>query len=104
MQLSERFAEIVKPNEPLASYTNLKLGGPAEMLVQPRSREELAEVVRQCHAQNIPLRVLGGGGNLLVRDEGVKGVVLRLSEAASTQITLEGRRLQCGAGAPRSAP
>jgi hypothetical protein len=41
-------ADIVKRNEPLAPYTHLRLGGPAEMLVQPRSREELSAVVRQC--------------------------------------------------------
>ena len=103
MPLPERFAEIVKPNEPLASYTHLKLGGPAEMLVQPRSREELADVLRHCNTKNIPIRVLGGGGNVLVRDEGVVGVVLRLSEPAFTQIAVDGRRVSCGAGLPLSA-
>ena len=80
----DEFAEIIKPNEPLAPYTHLKLGGPAEMLVQPRSREELSAVVRRCFEERIPLRVLGSGCNLLVRDEGVQGVVLRLSEPAFT--------------------
>jgi UDP-N-acetylmuramate dehydrogenase len=99
MQLLERFAEIAKRDEPLASYTHLKLGGPADVLVQPRSREELAEVVRHCRAKSIPVRVLGGGGNLLVSDEGVRGVVLRLSEPAFTQLAVEGRRVRCGCGA-----
>jgi UDP-N-acetylmuramate dehydrogenase len=78
----EEFADIVKPNEPLAPYMHLKLGGPAEMLVQPRCRDELSRVVRHCFAERIPLRVLGCGCNMLVRDEGVRGVVLRLSEPA----------------------
>ncbi len=103
MQLLERFAEIVKPNEPLASYTHLRLGGVAEMLVQPRSRDELAQVLRHCHAKGIPIRVLGGGGNVLVPDDGVPGVVLRLNEPAFMQIAVEGARAHCGAGVPLSA-
>ena len=67
------FEAILKRNEPLAPYTYLKLGGPAEMLVQPRSHEELSAVVRRCFQEHIPLRVLGSGCNMLVRDEGVRG-------------------------------
>ena len=99
----EEFADIVKPNEPLAPYTFLKLGGPADLLVQPRSREELAAVVRRCFERHLPLRVLGSGCNLLVRDEGVTGAVLRLSAAAFTQVAVTGRRVRAGTGAPLSA-
>ena len=67
--LLEEFAEIVKPNEALAPYTYLKVGGPAELLIQPRSVEELSGVVRACFQKKIALRVLGGGCNILVRDE-----------------------------------
>src|SRR5690348_2175709 len=88
------FAEIIKRNEPLAPYTHLKLGGPAEMLVQPRSREELSRLVRHCFAERIPLRVLGSGCNMLVRDEGVRGAILRLSEPAFTQLSVEGNRVR----------
>jgi UDP-N-acetylmuramate dehydrogenase len=97
------FADIVKYDEPLAPYTFLKLGGPAEMLVQPRAREELSAVVRRCTQERVPLRVLGGGCNVLVRDEGVKGAVLRLSEPAFTQVAVEGRRVRAGTGAPLAA-
>lgn len=97
------FAEFVKLEQPLAPYTYLKLGGPAEALVQPRSVAELCDVVRRCWAAGIPPRVLGGGCNLLVRDEGVRGVVLRLCEPAFTQITVDGMRVRAGAGATLSA-
>jgi UDP-N-acetylmuramate dehydrogenase len=97
------FAEIVKRQEPLAPYTYLKIGGPAEMLVQPRTRDELAAVVRQCMRERIPLRVLGAGCNILVRDEGVRGAVLRLSEPAFAQIAVEGRRVWARSGAGLSA-
>jgi UDP-N-acetylmuramate dehydrogenase len=97
------FADIVKPNEPLAPYTYFKLGGPAEMLVQPRSGEELAAVVRRCTEKRIPLRILGGGSNVLVRDEGIPGAVLRLSAPAFTEIKVDGKRIRAGAGAILSA-
>src|SRR5438105_13474631 len=103
MSALDEFAEIVKRDEPLAPFTHLKLGGPAEVLAQPRSRDELAALVKHCFAERVPLRVLGSGCNLLVRDEGVKGVVLRLSEPAFTQITVEGKRARAGTGAAVSA-
>lgn len=99
----ENFAEIVKPNEPLAPYTHFKLGGPAEFFVQPRSREELAGVVKHCFQKGIPLRTLGNGCHILVRDEGVRGGVLRLSDPAFAQIGVEERRIRAGTGAPLSA-
>jgi UDP-N-acetylmuramate dehydrogenase len=103
MAVLDEFADVIKRHEPLAPYTYLKLGGPAEMLVQPRSRDELSRVVQRCFQEGTPLRVLGSGCNLLVRDEGVAGAVLRLNEPAFTQITVEGRRVRAGTGAPVSA-
>src|SRR4051812_3311003 len=98
-----QFADLVQRQVPLAPFTYLKLGGPAEMLVQPRSREELAITVRHCFELRLPLRVLGNGCNLLVNDDGVKGVVVRLSEPAFAQVSVEGRRVRAGAGTALSA-
>jgi UDP-N-acetylmuramate dehydrogenase len=95
-----QFAEIVKRNEPLAAYTQLKVGGPAEWLVQPRSTEELIAVVRECLNEQMPMRVLGSGGTVLAPDEGVRGTVLRLSEPSFTTVSVEGTRVRAGAGAP----
>jgi UDP-N-acetylmuramate dehydrogenase len=103
MAALEDFADVVKRDEPLAPYTYFKLGGPAEMLVQPRSVEELAAVVRRCSQEHIPLRLLGGGCNVLVGDEGVRGAVVRLSAPAFTQVTVVGRRVRAGTGAGLSA-
>src|ERR1700722_4246380 len=99
----QEFAEFTKANEPLAPYTHLKVGGPAEALVQPRTIQELSAVVRRCAENPLPLPLLGGGCNVLVQDEGVRGVVMRLNEAAFTQITVEGRRVRAGSGAALSA-
>jgi UDP-N-acetylmuramate dehydrogenase len=103
MSALDEFAEIIKRNEPLAPFTYLKLGGPAEFLVQPRSREELSAVVKRCFEERIALRVLGSGCNLLIRDEGVKGVVLRLSEPAFMQVAIDGKRARAGTGVSVSA-
>ena len=93
------FADVAKHQEPLAPYTYLKVGGPAEWLVQPRSVPELAAVVQLCLQQREPLRVLGNGCNVLVHDEGVRGVVLRLTAPAFTEITVQDRRVRAGSGA-----
>jgi UDP-N-acetylmuramate dehydrogenase len=103
MEALKDLAEIIKREEPLAPYTYFKLGGPAEMLIQPRSVEELAAVVTKCSQLSVPMRVLGGGCGVLVRDEGVRGAVLRLHEPVFTSITVEGRRVRAGAGAALSA-
>jgi UDP-N-acetylmuramate dehydrogenase len=103
MPALEAFADIVKRNEPLAPYTFLRLGGPAEMLVQPRSREELSAVVQACARERVPFRVLGSGCNILIRDEGVPGAVLRLTATAFTDVTVTGQTVRAGTGAAVSA-
>lgn len=103
MRVAQEFTEITHEDVPLAPYTHLGVGGPAEALVEPRSRAELAAVVRACAADRVPLRVLGGGCGIIVRDGGVKGVVLRLSAAEFTAVEVQGRALKAGAGAPLAA-
>jgi UDP-N-acetylmuramate dehydrogenase len=90
---------IVRPAEPLAPHTWLQLGGPAEYFAEPRTSEQLGEVLRRSREQGLAVRILGGGSNLLVRDEGVRGVVIRLADPAFADIKIEGTRLQAGGGA-----
>jgi UDP-N-acetylmuramate dehydrogenase len=99
MGVPDEFPDITRPKEPLAPYTHLKIGGPAEFFVQPRTPEELAAVLRYCAGRAISTRVLGGGVNLLVRDEAVPGVVLRLSAPPFTTITVKDRKVRAGCGA-----
>jgi UDP-N-acetylmuramate dehydrogenase len=93
------FSDIILHDEPLAPYTWLKLGGPAQFLVQPRTIDELLEVVRACREAHIPLRLLGGGSNLLIRDEGVSGAVIRLAGEGFAEIETDGERVKAGAAA-----
>jgi UDP-N-acetylmuramate dehydrogenase len=99
MSFQSDFAEITRADVPLAPFTWLKVGGPAQLFVEPRDLDELQAVVQQCHAENLPVRVLGGGSNLLVRDEGVSGVVLRLVGDAFEFVRVEGETIRAGAGA-----
>lgn len=102
MPLLDAFKEISLLDEPLAPYTWMKIGGPAQFLVRPRNPDELLEVVRYCHEEQIPVRMLGGGSNVLVRDEGVSGAVVQLVGDAFAQVSIDGTNVQAGAGAALS--
>lgn len=69
---------ICQPEVALAPFTWYKLGGPAEWFAAPRNEAELSLVLQRCAENGLPWRILGGGANLLVRDQGVRGVVIRL--------------------------
>lgn len=99
MSSLDDFADITLRDEPLAPLTFLQVGGPAQRLIQPRSVDELITVVKVCHQLQMPVHMLGGGSNLLVRDEGVSGVVIRMNAPSFAQIAIEGTRLRCGGGA-----
>jgi UDP-N-acetylmuramate dehydrogenase len=99
MPIPAGFEHIVRENEPLAPYTWFRLGGAAQYFAEPTSVEELAALVRRCHEAGLPVRVLGGGSNLLVRDEGVPGLVVALGAAAFAAIQVAGRKLTAGGGA-----
>ena len=75
MKLFAGLESIVRRDEPLAPRTWFNIGGPAEYFVQPENVEQLAEVVRRCREDQVPVKVLGGGANLLVDAAGIKGVV-----------------------------
>lgn len=98
MSLADDFPEITKRNEPLAPFTHLKIGGPAELLVRPRSVDELRAVLAACDKQQVPVRMLGGGNNLLIRDDPVPGAVLRLTAPAFTMLEWDGKRITAGGG------
>jgi len=86
-------------DEPLAKHTTLRVGGPADVYVEPASEEDLAGVVKFCNEHDLPFFVIGRGSNLLVRDGGVRGVVICLAHASFSRIEISGERLYCGAGA-----
>jgi UDP-N-acetylmuramate dehydrogenase len=72
----------VKPDAPIGAMTWYGIGGRADLLVRPRRIDALATLIRRCWRSGVPLRVFGRGANLLVADEGVGGIVVRLDQPA----------------------
>jgi UDP-N-acetylmuramate dehydrogenase len=93
------FEEIVRPAWPMAELTWFKLGGPAEFLAEPHSVEQFADLVRRCRDEAMPVRMLGGGSNVLVRGEGVAGVVIRLDGDTFAEVRTNRPHLYAGGGA-----
>ena len=90
---------VIREDEPMAGHTWLRMGGAAKYFAAPTTQDELATVVSRCRAEEIPIRLLGGGSNLLVREAGVDGVVIRLDAPAFGQISVAGNTVRAGGGA-----
>lgn len=89
----------VSVSEPLAHHTWLGVGGAAACFCEPVDVDALARIVSRCRKHTIPLRVIGGGSNVLVPTAGYAGMVVRLSAPAFCEIAVEGMSLRAGAGA-----
>ncbi len=108
MQVNEAFVSEVKRvlddagrimlNEPMKSHTTFKIGGPADYLIFPSSMEEMRQVFRLLREFKIPYTILGNGSNVLVRDKGVRGAIIKFNSPFS-DIRLEGNSIVAGAGA-----
>lgn len=92
-------ATVVRRDEPLAKRTTLRVGGAADIYVEPASEADLAQVLRFCAERDVNFFILGRGSNLLVRDGGIRGVVVCLSHPAFSTIEVVGENIRCGAGA-----
>jgi UDP-N-acetylmuramate dehydrogenase len=91
--------DCVREQVSLAERTWFKVGGAAQFFAEPASVDELQAVVERCRDEGLPVRLLGGGSKVLVRDEGVSGMVISLSNPAFANIATAGERVTLGAGA-----
>jgi UDP-N-acetylmuramate dehydrogenase len=91
--------DCVRAQVPLAERTWFKLGGPAQYFAEPTSIEELKSVVERCRDENLLARLLGGGSNVLVRDEGAAGMVISLADPSFSRINVSGHHVTIGGGA-----
>jgi UDP-N-acetylmuramate dehydrogenase len=103
MEVPDALAPIVRIDEPLAPHTWFRLGGAARFLARPRTIEQLPALVRWAKQESMPIRILGGGSNVLVRDEGVDGLVIHLESPALSDVQINGRRIEAGAAVPLTA-
>ena len=94
--------EQVKTEEPMKNHTTFRVGGPAEFFVMPRSAEEVKKVINLCRRESFPYYIIGNGSNLLVSDQGYRGVVLQIYKEMS-YIEIEENVVVAQAGALLSA-
>jgi UDP-N-acetylmuramate dehydrogenase len=102
VNISAKFKERAKFAEDLAPYVAYKIGGPADLLVFPNTEEELFWLTELSERNNIPITFIGSGTNLLVRDEGIRGIVIILRNAFSEIKLIDNSSqrilVQCGGG------
>ncbi len=87
----------VKENEPLANHTTIKIGGPAEIFIEPSSIENLQKTMEVICKNNVKWRAIGRGSNLLVSDQGIEGAVIKLGSGLD-HIEITGTKVLAGGG------
>jgi len=92
-------ATVIRRDDPLARHTTLRVGGPADVYVEPVNEADLAAVLKLCGVRGLQLFILGRGSNLIVRDGGFRGVMICLSAPEFSRVEIEAPRLRAGAGA-----
>jgi UDP-N-acetylmuramate dehydrogenase len=88
----------VLPDEPMSRHTSFHIGGPADVLLMPRSVADLQRIVALARETEVPFTVIGNGSNLLVRDGGLRGIVLKVADNLS-EVRFEGTRGYAQSGA-----
>jgi UDP-N-acetylmuramate dehydrogenase len=90
----------VRFDEPMANHTSFRIGGPADVLVLPRSTDNLSRLLEAAEAEGIPVAVIGGGANLLVADAGVRGIVVCTSLLRRFEVEATGSRSEAAGSDP----
>jgi UDP-N-acetylenolpyruvoylglucosamine reductase len=92
-------ATVLRQDEPLAKRTTLRVGGSADIYAEPASEADLAALLRLCAKSELPFVMLGRGSNLLIKDGGIRGMVICLAQPHFSRIETTTYRMHCGAGA-----
>lgn len=100
-EIKKFFRGHIALNEPLAKYTSMKVGGPADYYFEPADKADVLHLVRYLRQQGFPYLVLGRGSNVLVSDEGYRGAVINMGESLSN-VSLQGELVVAEAGAKMS--
>ncbi|MCH7885643.1 MAG: FAD-binding protein [Planctomycetes bacterium] len=92
------FADRIEHDAPIGHRTWFRLGGRARYLFKPRDADDLATLVQRARQEDVPVKVLGNGANVLICDDGFDGVVVRLDEGSFRQVEHRGTQVRVGAG------
>lgn len=87
----------IKINEPMSEHIYFKVGGPVDYLLNPKKKEQVVEIINICKSENIPYYIIGNGSNLLVKDGGIRGVVIKLCELDNIEVKDNTIISECGA-------
>jgi UDP-N-acetylmuramate--alanine ligase len=90
---------VVKLHEPMSLHTTFRIGGPAQFWIEPKTEAAFAEIVRLLRGSAIPIRVIGRGSNLLVKDGGIRGAVIHPAKGDLEKVSVEGDLVTAGVGA-----
>ncbi len=82
--------------EPMTRHTTMKVGGPAQFWIEPRSTESFSHLIRFCRERGIPTRIIGRGSNLLIRDGGIKGAVIHPEGGDFDELSVDGNTIRAG--------
>ncbi len=89
--------EAVLIDEPMKNHTSFKIGGPADLLLLPKKIDDIKKIIQTCRENNVPYFVMGNGSNLLVRDKGMRCVVIKISDNFN-EVKIEGTKVTAQAG------
>ena len=98
-ELIKKFSENISNNIKLSNYSWFNLGGPAEYFFKPRNKEQLIEFLKENRQHKLKLTILGAGSNLLIRDKGIRGVVIKLGLSFSEIKLVDQDTIEAGAAA-----
>jgi len=97
-RLAEKIPAVrIRKNESMAKHTSFKIGGPADLMVLPSDIEELRHVLKVCKETGIDFYIMGNGTNLLVRDKGFRGVIMKIGGDYSS-VSVQGEIIRAQAG------
>ena len=98
-ELIKKFSENISNNTKLSNYSWFNLGGPAEYFFKPKNKEQLIKFLEENKQNKLKLTILGAGSNLLIRDKGIKGVVVKLGSPFSEIKLVDQNTIEAGAAA-----
>lgn len=102
MNFPDDLLHLVRTDEPLGPLVWLGIGGPARYFAEPVEPDDVQKLIRAANESDLPVRILGGGSNLLVRESGFDGLVISMSGPATSGIEITGNKMTVGAGAKLS--
>lgn len=90
--------ENIKLDEPMKKHISFRVGGPADILVKPTTEEQLSDIIKLIKKENVPYLIIGNGSNLLIKDGGIRGVVIEISNNFN-HFEIEGNKVKIQSGA-----